>query len=278
MVGRVCEALAVSQRRACKALGVARSVVRYRTRSPDGDKELLGRMRELARKHPRFGYRRVAALLRGGGYEVNDKRVQRLWRREGLNVPRKVRKKRRLGHDGNGCARRRATRANGVWSYDVVFDQTADGRLLKILPVVDEYTRECLVLLVGRRLTARDVIRALEQAARERGVPEHLRSDNGPEFIATAVRRWLAEVGTRTLYIEPGSPWENAYSESFNSRLRDELLNGELFTSEKEAAVLLEQHRRAYNEERPHSALGYVAPAVFARQCVQAAQAKASTA
>jgi transposase InsO family protein len=278
VVGRVCKALAVSQRRACKALGVARSVVRYRVRSPDKDKELLGRMRELARKHPRFGYRRVAALLRGGGYEVNDKRVQRLWRREGLKVPRKVRKKRRLGHDGNGCTRRRAQQINEVWSYDFVFDTTAVGRLLKILPIVDEYTRECRVMLVGRRLTARDVIRALEQAARGRGMPEHLRSDNGPEFIATAVRRWLAEVGTRTLYIEPGSPWENAYSESFNSRLRDELLNGELFTSEKEAAVLLEQHRRAYNEERPHSALGYVAPAVFARQCVQATQAKASTA
>lgn len=274
----MCKALHVSQRRMCRALGVARSVVRYQARLPDEDKELVRRMRELARKHPRFGYRRVAALLRGGGYEVNDKRVQRLWRREGLKVPRKVRKKRRLGHDGNGCTRRRAQKINEVWSYDFVFDQTADGRLLKILPIVDEYTRECLVMLAGRRLTAQDVIRALRQAARGRGMPEHLRSDNGPEFIAQAVRRWLAQEGTKTLYIEPGSPWENAYSESFNSRLRDEVLNGELFTSEKEAAVLLEQHRRAYNEERPHSALGYVAPAVFARQCVRATQAKASTA
>jgi transposase InsO family protein len=257
---------------------VARSVVRYQARLPDKDKELVGRMRELARKHPRFGYRRVAALLRGGGHEVNDKRVQRLWRREGLKVPRKVRKKRRLGHDGNGCARRRAVRINEVWSYDFVFDQTADGRLLKILPIVDEYTRECLVMLVGRRLTAKDVIRALTRAAGVRGMPEYLRSDNGPEFIASGVRRWLAQEGTQTLYIEPGSPWENAYSESFNSRLRDELLNGELFTSEREAAVLLEQHRRAYNEERPHSSLGYVAPAVFARQSVQAIRAKASSA
>jgi transposase InsO family protein len=252
---------------------VARSAVRYQARLPGKDKELVGRMRERAKKHPRFGYRRVAALLRGGGYAVNDKRVQRLWRREGLKVPRKVRKKRRLGHDGSGGVRRRAGKINEVWSYDFLFDQTADGRLLKILPIVDEYTRECLVMLVGRRLTARDVIRALEQAARGRGMPEHLRSDNGPEFIAQAVRRWLTRVGTRTLYIEPGSPWENAYSESFNSRLRDELLNGEVFSSEREAAVLLEQHRRAYNDERPHSSLGYVAPAVFARQCVQAVQA-----
>ena len=272
----MCRDLGLSQRRVCKALGVARSVVRYRARLPDKDQELVRRMRELARKHPRFGYRRVAALLRAGGWRANTKRVQRLWRREGLKIPRKVRKKRRLGHDGNGCTRRRAVRANEVWSYDFVFDQTADGRRLKILPIVDEYTRECVVMLVGRRLTARDVIGALGQAAQGRGMPEHLRSDNGPEFIATAVRRWLAVAGTQTLYIEPGSPWENAYSESFNSRLRDELLNGELFSSVSEAAVLLEQHRRAYNEERPHSALGYVAPAVFARQCVQVSQAKAS--
>jgi transposase InsO family protein len=235
-------------------------------------------MHELARKHPRFGYRRVAALLRAGGWRVNNKRVRRLWRLEGLKIPKKVKKKRRLGHDGNGCLRRRATKMNEVWSYDFLFDQTADGRPLKILPIVDEFTRECLVMLVARRLTAKDVIRALAQAASGRGMPKHLRSDNGPEFIADAVRRWLTQEETKTLYIEPGSPWENAYSESFNSRLRDELLNGELFSSEKEAAVLLERHRRVYNEERPHSSLGYVAPAVFARQCVLADQANASSA
>jgi len=167
---------------------------------------------------------------------------------------------------------------NEVWSYDFLFDQTADGRRLKIPPIVDEFTRGCLVMLVAGRLTAQDVIRALAEAAQVRGMPEHLRSDNGPEFIAKAVRRWLACEGTATLYVEPGSPWENAYSESFNSRLRDELLNGELFSSEKEAQVLLEQWRRAYNEERPHSSLGYVAPAVFARQCAQADQDKASSA
>jgi transposase InsO family protein len=204
--------------------------------------------------------------------------VRRLWRQEGFKIPRKGRKKRRLGHSGNSCTRRRAVKSNEVWSYDFVFDQTADGRTLKILPVVDEFTRECLVMVVGRSLGARDVVKALVLAARERGMPEHLRSDNGTEFIANEVKRWLQEAGTATLYIEPGSPWENAYSESFNSRLRDEPLNGELFSSQKEAAVLLEQWRRAYNEERPHSSLGYVAPAVFARRCVRADQAKASSA
>jgi putative transposase len=268
----------LSQRRVCKALGVARSLVRYEPLLPGKDKGLVARVHELAKGHPRYGYRRVAALLRAEGWRVNNKRVRRLWRREGLKIPKKVKKKRRLGHDGNGCTRRRAARMNEVWSYDFIFDQTADGRRLKILPIVDEFTRECLVMLVARRLAAQDVIEALARAAAERGMPEHLRSDNGPEFIASAVRRWLACEGTKTLYIEPGSPWENAYSESFNSRLRDELLNGELFSSEKEAVVLLGQYRRAYNEERPHSSLGYVAPAVFARQCVQGGQDKASSA
>lgn len=268
----------LSQRRVCKALGVARSLARYQARLPGKDSGLVARMRELAKGHPRYGYRRVAALLRAEGWRVNNKRVRRLWRQQGLKIPRRVKKKRRLGHDGNSCVRRRATRMNEVWSYDFVFDQTADGRPLKILPIVDEFTRECLAMLVGRSLAAKDVIGALAKAAEVRGMPEHLRSDNGPEFIAKAVRRWLACEGTKTLYIEPGSPWENAYSESFNSRLRDELLNGELFSSEKEAAVLLERHRRVYNEERPHSSLGYVAPAVFARQCIQADQTKVPSA
>ena len=259
-------------------MGVARSLVRYQARLPDKDRGLVARMHELAKENPRYGSRRVAALLRAEGWRVNNKRVRRLWRLEGLKIPRRVKKKRRLGHGGNGCVRRRAVRMNEVWSYDFLFDQTADGRTLKILPIVDEFTRECLVMLVGRRLGAKEVIKALAKAATERGMPEHLRSDNGPEFIAAAVRGWLDQEGTGTLYIEPGSPWENAYSESFNSRLRDELLNGELFSSLKEVAVLLEQHRRAYNEERPHSSLGYVAPAVFARKCVQSGSATASPA
>lgn len=264
----------LSQRRVCKALGVPRSPVRYQARLPGKDAALVARMHELAKGHPRFGYRRVAALLRAEGWRVNNKRVRRLWRREGLKIPRRVKKKRRLGHSGNGCVRRRAVRSNEVWSYDFLFDQTADGRTLKILPVVDEFTRECVVMVAGRSLAAKDVVAALARAAKERGMPGHLRSDNGPEFIAEKVKGWLAATGTETLYIEPGSPWENAYSESFNSRLRDELLNGELFSSLKEAEVLLEQWRRAYNEERPHSSLGYVAPAVFAKTCVPPAETK----
>jgi transposase InsO family protein len=266
--------MSLSQRRVCKALGVARSVVRYEPPLPDKDRGLVAKMLELAGEHPRYGYRRVADLLRAGGRRVNNKRVRGLRRQQGLKIPKKVKKKRRLGHAGNSRLRRRATKMNEVWSYDFLFDQTADGRPLKILPIVDEFTRECLVMLVARSLRAKEVIEALAKAAQVRGMPGHLRSDNGPEFIADAVKRWLAQEGTETLYAEPGSPWENACSESFNSRLRDEPLNGEPFGSEKEAVVLLEQHRRVYNEERPHSSLGYVAPAAFARQCAQADQAK----
>jgi transposase InsO family protein len=227
-------------------------------------------MHELARRHPRYGYRRVAALLRQEGWRVNTKRVHRLWRREGLKVPQKQRKRRRLGTSANGCTRRRAERADEVWSYDFVLDQTADGRRLKVLPIVDEYTRECLALVVARRITARDVVAVLARLFRERGRPAHLRSDNGPEFIAGAVKEWVAKSGVGTLYIEPGSPWENAYSESFNSRLTDEVLDREVFSSLPEAQVLLAEYRRQYNEERPHSSLGYVAPAVFAAACRQA--------
>jgi putative transposase len=249
-------------------------VVRYAARAGDFRAALVRRMHELARAHPRFGYRRITALLRAEGWRVNRKRVLRQWRKEGLKVRRKQRKRRRLGTSAGGTQRRRAGRMNEVWSYDFVFDQTADGRRLKILPIVDESTRECLVMLVGRRLTARDVIEAVSRAARARGMPGYLRSDNGPEFIAAAVREWLAEEKTQTLYIEPGSPWENAYSESFNSRLRDELLDREMFVSLKEAQVLLAEHRRSYNRDRPHSSLGYVAPAVFAARCATAEVAR----
>ena len=240
--------LEVSERRACRALGLHRSGVRYEA-SPDADGAAPAeRVRELAQANPRYGYRRVAALLRA----------------EGLKVPRRQRKRRRLGSSGGGSQRRRAARRNEVWSYDFVFDQTADGRPLKVLPVVDEYTRECLALVVGRALTAADVVRTLAKVVGERGAPAYLRSDNGPEFVAAAVRGWLAKAGVAALDIEPGSPWENAYSESFDSRLRDELLDREVFGSLAEAEVMLAEYRRAYNHDRPHSSLGYMAPAVFA--------------
>jgi putative transposase len=228
---------------------------------------LLLRIRELAREHPRYGYRRITALLRREGWSVNRKRVHRLWRQAGLKVPQVQRKRRRLGHSENSCTRRRAERPNHVWSYDFIHDQTADGRGLKLLPIVDEYTRECLTIEVERHLTAKDVVSTLEYLFEVRGEPEHIRSDNGPEFIAEVVKDWLARRGAKTLYIEPGSPWENAYSETFNSRLRDELLDREVFETLKEAKVLLEDHRLDYNGHRPHSSLGYRTPAEFAATC-----------
>ena len=266
-VARVMTAFKISERRACRALGVPRSTLRYVGAERGRDEALLLRIRELAREHPRYGYRRVTALLRREGWPVNRKRVHRLWRREGLRVPQAQRKRRRLGSSDSGCARHRAERPNQVWSYDFVADQTADGRRLKILPVVDEFTRECLTIEVERSLTAEDVVSTLEYLFEVRGVPESIRSDNGPEFIAEAVKGWLARRGTKTLYIEPGSPWENAYSETFNSRLRDELLDREVFETLKEAKVLLEDHRLGYNDHRPHSSLGYRTPAEFAASC-----------
>ena len=224
----------------------------------------MKRLRELSRQHPRYGYRRITALLRQEGWRVNRKRVQRLWREQGLKVPQKQRKKRRLGSSVNGASRFRAEHPNQVWSYDFIEDQTADGRKLKILPIVDEFTRECLTIEVERHMTSADVIATLQFLFELRGAPEHLRSDNGPEFIAQAVKDWLLKSKVGTLYIEPGSPWENPYSESFNSRFRDELLNRELFETLAEAKVLLEDYRLDYNHRRPHSALEYRTPAAFA--------------
>lgn len=194
---------------------------------------------------------------------MNRKRVHRLWRLEGLKVVQKQRKRRRLGTSDNGIVRRAAAHRNEVWSYDFVMDQTEDGRRLKLLPVLDEFTRECLEIEVARHLTAADVIKVLDRLFKERGAPKFIRSDNGPEFIADAIKQWLAESGVETLYIEPGSPWQNAYSESFNSRFRDELLDREVFTTLTEAKVLVADYRRHYNTERPHSALSYQTPAAF---------------
>ena len=260
----------VSQRRACKVIRQARSTQRYRPKDPDRDRALVSRMREYVRLHPRYGYRRVWALLRADGWEVNRKRVHRLWRREGFKVPQKQRKKRRLGNSANGVVRRRAEHRNQVWCYDFVKDQTTNGRPLKFLPIEDEYTRECLSLEVARSITANDVIETLKYLFEVRGAPRYIRSDNGPEFIAQAIRAWLEASKVTTLYIEPGSPWENAYIESFNSRLRDELLNRELFMSLPEAKVLSEDYRLLYNHRRPHSALGYQTPAAFAAGCERA--------
>ena len=257
----------MSERHACRAMSQPRSTQRYAPKERDGDKALIERMLAMVGEHPRYGYRRIWALLRDEGRRVNRKRVYRLWRKEGLRVPRKQRKRRRLGNSGNGCVRHQAEHIDHVWSYDFVMDQTVDGRPVKLLPIVDEYTRECLSLDVARSIKATDLIETLRQLFAVRGRPRFIRSDNGPEFVAQAVRDWLVASGVETLYIEPGSPWENGYCESFNSRLRDELLNRELFMNLREAKMVVEDYRLDYNHRRPHSALGYVTPASFAARC-----------
>lgn len=234
----------------------------------------MRRMLALVAAHPRFGYRRVWALLVAEGWRVNKKRVYRLWREQGLKVPRRKKKRRRLGNSANGCVRRRACGKDHVWAWDFIHDRTADGRPLKWLSVVDEYTRECLALEVGRGMKASGVIRVLEGVVRQRGAPGHIRSDNGPEFIAQQVRAWAKQPGIEVLYIEPGAPWENGYCESFHARLRDELLDREDFSSLLEARVLSRQWQQEYNAVRPHGSLGYQTPVAFAATCSRADCAK----
>ncbi len=257
----------VSERRACKVIGLPWSTRWYQAKEPDRDRPVVKRMLELALRWPRFGYRRIGALLRREGMKINAKRVYRLWREEGLKVAMKQVKKRRLGSSEGGCIRRRAEHKDHVWCYDFVHDTTVDGRAIRLLPIEDEFTRECLALEVQRSFKAADVIGILKYLFEVRGAPRHIRSDNGPEFIAQAIRAFLAESGVGTLYIEPGSPWENGYAESFNSKLRDELLDRELLTSLKEAKVVCEDYRLDYNHRRPHSSLGYRTPAEFAASC-----------
>jgi transposase InsO family protein len=228
------------------------------------DVALIGRLHELVRQHPRYGYRRMWALLRGEGWRVNCKRIWRLWRKEGFKVPQKQRKKRRLGSSENGIVRFRPQHKGHVWTWDFIHDRDEHGRPLKWLSLVDEYTRECLALEVERSMTAWDVVDVIRQVVLIRGVPGHIRSDNGPEFIAQAIRSWLESAGIGTLYIAPASPWENGYAESFFSRLRDELLNAELFADLREAKALAASWQNEYNHRRPHSSLGYLTPAAFA--------------
>ena len=266
--------LEVSERRACTTLKQPRSTQRYRGRQRGKDAALAAELRRISAAHPRAGYRMATALLRRAGMEINAKRVQRLWRQEGLKVPRRQRKRARVGSSENGTQQMRAERINHVWSYDFVFDQTADGRRLKWLPICDEFSRELVALEVERRMEAKDVIRILDAAVIERGgAPQFIRSDNGPEFIALAVKDWIERRGLSTLYIQPGSPWQNAYSESFNSRFRDEFLNRELFSGLTEAKVLGKDYRRDYNTRRPHSSLKYQTPAEFAQHSLATASA-----
>ena len=251
----------VSERRACRVLGQARSTQRRQAHVPDDEPPLVRRLVELATKYGRYGYRRVAELLRREGWVVNHKRVERLWRREGLKVPKRQPKRRRLWLNDGSCVRLRPERKDHVWSYDFVQARTHDGRAFRMLTVIDEFTRECLAIDVARRLSSEDVLERLSDLFVRRGVPDHVRSDNGSEFTARSVRDWLGRVGVRTLFIEPGSPWENGYVESFNGKLRDELMNREIFDTLLEAKVLIERWRREYNHVRPHSSLGYRPPA-----------------
>lgn len=277
-----------SQRRACQLMGLARCSARYQptTQRKSQDQELMEQLKDLAHQHPRYGYRRIWALLwrqnRDRKVEeleaadraapepqnrINRKRVHRLWRLAGLSLPQRRPRKRRRGASATQWPQR-AEHPNHVWSYDFVQDKCANGSKLKLLTVEDEYTRESLAIEVGGSLPARSVIKVLQRLVQERGAPGFLRSDNGPEFIAQEVKQWLDAVGVGTIYIEPGCPWQNAFTESFNGRLRDECLNMEWFSSRAEARVVVEKYRRHYNEERPHSSLGYLTPQEF-RQAYQ---------
>jgi putative transposase len=253
--------VAVSERRTCRVIGQPRTTQRRRPRARDDEAALTAAIERLATRYGRYGYRRIRRMLVDEGWRVNVKRVWRIWRREGLKVPKKQPKRGRLWLNDGSCVRLRPERANHVWSYDFVQDRTQDGRAFRMLCIIDEFTRRCLAIVVARRLRSDDVLHCLDDLFVEHGPPEHIRSDNGPEFAAKAVRQWLGRLGVKTLFIEPGSPWENGYCESFNSKLRDELLNGEIFTSLREAEVLIESWRRHYNAVRPHSSLGYRPPA-----------------
>lgn len=267
-VAHVCQRLDASERRACRTLGQARSSQRYKAKPKEDDARLTAAIRRIAVRETRAGYRGVRRHLVREGWDVNLKRVHRIWKKEGLRVPPKARKKRRLGISEDGTQRLKAERINHVWSYDFVFDQTEAGGRLKWLPVLDEFTRECLSLEVKRSMKSGDVIEILDQLVAQRGAPEFIRSDNGPEFVANAVKDWIAEKGFKTLFIKPGSPWQNCYSESFNARFRDEFLNVESFSSLLEAKVLGGEHRDKYNRRRPHSSLGDLTPIEFAEACM----------
>lgn len=256
-----CENHQVSERRVCRALNHSRSTQRYVPKIRPDEPPLMGRTIELACQYGRYGYRRVWKLLKDEGWRVNHKRLERIWREAGLKVPQKQPKRRRLWLNDGSCIRLRAERPNHVWSYDFVADRTSDTRSLRFLTVIDEFTRENLALPVQRKFTADDVQATLAELFIQRGVPEYIRSDNGPEFTAERVKDWLPKVGVKTLFIEPGSPWENGYNESFNGKFRDELLNGELFDTVWEARVIAERWRKEYNTKRPHSSLGYRPPA-----------------
>ena len=264
-VEEVCVNMGVSERRACRVVEQGRSTQRYQQKREGRDWGLAASIIKLANQYGRYGYRRITAMLREDGWLVNHKRVERIWRQEALKVPKKQRKRRRLWFNDGSCVRLRPEHKDHVWSYDFVKDRTSEGRAFRILTVIDEYTRECLALVVGRSLKADDVQECLMDLFINRGIPEYIRSDNGSEFTSEMVRGWLGNIGVKTLFIEPGSPWENGFCESFNGKLRDEVLAGEILDNLWEAKYVIENWRKEYNTKRPHSSLGYRPPAPEAR-------------
>jgi putative transposase len=257
--------LGVSERRACRYVGQHRSTQRHKPPVVGEDQALRGQLRKISRDRPRWGYRRAHQLLLDEGWEINRKRTQRLWREEGLRVPQKRRKRQRLGVSTVPADRLRAERPDHVWAIDFQWDQTADGHNLKLLHVVDEFTREALAIECRRRIDSDQTVNVLDRLVTERGgTPTFIRCDNGPEMTANALRDWCRFSGAGSAYIEPGSPWQNPYVESFGSRIRDELLAVELFSCLAEARVLIEDWRQDYNHHRPHSALGMMTPVAFA--------------
>jgi len=254
----------LSQRHACKLVGIQRSSARYRPRARSDEAETVALIREYAHEQPIYGYRMIAAMLKHDGYRINRKRVYRIWRQEGLQLPRRKAVKRRYGESSGTL--RRASRPNEVWSYDFLEGRTERGGKLRMLTILDEYTRECLTIYVARSISSRQVIAVLEWLVVLRGAPGHLRSDNGLEFIAYALKQWLQDRHCNTLYITPGSPWENPFIESFNGTFRCECLDRWVFADGQEAQMVIEQWRQEYNQRRPHSSLGYLPPTVFADQ------------
>jgi len=256
----------LSERRACQLARQPRSTHRYESRQLLGDDALTRQIKALSLKHPRYGYRRITALLRQDGWNVNRKRIHRIWKREGLRVPFRRRRKRRRGHGANSSQVLRSEQKDHVWSYDFLSDMTTGGHSLRVLALVDEYTRECLILKVAKNINAKSVRESLRSLFLKGRMPRYIRSDNGPEFIAESLSKWFKELGVKTAFIEPGSPWENAYIESFNARLRDEFLDRRTFETAREAGDLSNQYQKEYNEERPHSSLSYLTPGEFSRR------------
>lgn len=251
------------------ALGVSRSSQRYKKQKADDEAQLREDIIAFAKRYGRYGYKRITALLHADGWQVNHKRVERIWREEGLKVPKRQKKRGRLYLNDGSCIRLRPLWKNHVWSYDFVADRLSNGKKIRMLTVIDEFSRKCLAIRVDNRLNSDDVLDVLSDLFLCEGMPDHIRSDNGSEFTAKALRKWLHDLKVQTSYIEPGSPWENGYNESFNGRLRDELLDGEVFYTLKEAQVIIEDWRVHYNTIRPHSALGYKPPAPKSHLCIE---------